>query len=372
MRIVLICDFEPGLLNRVLAVYNGFRTRPDVILIRRRRGDFVSNPHVSKTIEIPLAVEPEMDPLRHPAKLFPTFARTAIYLVYLVFLLPRLVLNGRVHLVHAHFLMPQGLAGLIVSQFTRAPLILTAAGSDVHVLATHTLPREIIRRLLFPHSHVLAVSQALLGELKTLGSKNSNYLPNCVQMPVEHGAGKKLCRILFVGTLIPEKRPDVLIRAFSKVTSKVSEATLTIVGTGSMLRTLEALASNLGLERRIFFTGYLNDRQLMPIYEESGMFVLPSTGEGLSLALLEAMAFGLRIIVSKPAGAGIIEDGVQGLVFPVDDVDELARRMLWVLENPVDSSHLSSGARSICERQYSISAVAPKLEQLYAELCNNA
>jgi len=286
-----------------------------------------------------------------------------------MFLLPRLALDG-IDLVHAHFLLPQGLAGVLISRATGAPLVLTAAGSDVNVLATHTLMREIIQHIIFPHSQVVAVSQPLLRKLEALGCRNIRYIPNCVEMPADHVAVQQLSKILFVGHLIPEKRPDVLVRAFSKVASQVSDATLTVVGSGPMQKDLQTLTSNLGLVRRVCFTGYLNDEELMPIYKESGIFVMPSVSEGLSVAVLEAMSFGLRVIVSEPAGSEIIEDGVHGLVFRVDDVDELVGRILWVIKNPAKSSQLSSNARSLCEREYAVSVVAPKLEQLYAEACS--
>jgi glycosyltransferase involved in cell wall biosynthesis len=164
------------------------------------------------------------------------------------------------------------------------------------------------------------------------------------------------------------KRPQVLVRAFQKVASKFPDATLTFIGPGPMRRPLESLVSELGLANKTLFTGYLREDKLSELYNRSSTFVLPSSGEGLSLALLEAMSFGMCIIVSESAASRVIRDGVDGLIFRLDDVDDLARKILWLFENPNESQRLSANARLKCEREYSMEVVAPKLEAIYARI----
>jgi glycosyltransferase involved in cell wall biosynthesis len=383
---VLVCDFTPGLVSRILDVYKDFAKKPEIVLVRRRRSDPFSYTGNHKAAETQLfadrevAVHPEVIPI--PVKLEDrdnlvqlacrSFLAVA-YLLNVLLLLPLFARDRSVRVVHAHFLLPQGLAGLLISRAARAPLILTATGSDVYYLAMHALPRKLMRCILFPKSsRIIAVSQDLYKRLQTLGCRNLTYVPNCVEMPRWVPEGQHNSRkILFVGNLVTAKRPHVLIHAFDRVARQIPDATLTVVGNGPILKDLEVLASKLGLLGRTRFTGYMDSKQLGSIYRESGIFVLPSVREGLSTALLEAMSFGLRIIVSEPAGSGIIENGVNGLIFRVDDVDELAMRILWMIENPAESSRLSSTARSICELEYARSVVAPKLEQLYSEVCHS-
>jgi glycosyltransferase involved in cell wall biosynthesis len=371
MRIILVSDFGGGTINRLLEVYGYFSKKPEIILIRRKRNDVVSRKNLSKIMEIPLSVG--FDPLSRPARALVALVRMSMYIVYVLLMLPIIASERPVGLVHAHFLLPQGLAGVLVSRATKAPLILTAAGSDVNRLATRTLAKHIIRHVLFPNSRmVVAVSPDLLRRLKTLGCQNAVYLPNCVEKPVNHtslGNGNPYS-ILFVGDLIPLKRPHILIQAFHKIAYRVPDATLTIVGPGPMRQYLDDLITRLALDEKVRFTGFLQEKELAEIYRRSQIFVLPSSSEGMSYSLLEAMSYGKCVIVSEAAHSGIIRNGIEGLIFKVDDVDDLANKILWVFENPEKSRALSLNARMKCEREYSVASVALKLERLYAHVCS--
>jgi glycosyltransferase involved in cell wall biosynthesis len=229
-----------------------------------------------------------------------------------------------------------------------------------------------MRYVLFRDSnHVVAVSLDLLSRLKGLGCANASYVPNCVEMVDDQVNAEDTLKhsILFVGSLIPKKRPTVLVYAFHRVASLIPDATLTIVGSGPMYQQLEELASGLGLKHRISLTGQLRQEELADLYRKSSVFVLPSSGEGMSLALLEAMSFGKCILVSEAADHGVITNEVNGLIFRLDDVEDLTRKLLWVFENPKKSRELSANAKAKVERDYSVLKVAPRLEQLYVSTC---
>jgi len=368
LRVVLVCDFEIGLLNRILAVYEHFSKRPEVILIKRRR-TIGSKIKVHRKIEIPLKVD--INPFVSPIEMLGALFRAGVYLFYVLSLLHVIVRNRPVHLVHAHYLLPQGLAGVLISRATKAPLILTAAGTDINVIAKRRLARLLMRNVLFRGSkRVIAVSQGLLTKLRDLGCKDAIYIPNCVKLRAVDMIGESVDRhhILFVGSLTRLKRPDILVQAFHKVADQFQEARLTIVGIGPMQQPLKKLVCELSLTRKVCFAGYLREEELIQLYRRSSVFVLPSSMEGLSLSLLEAMSFGKRIIVSDSANSGVIQHEVDGLIFRHDDVDDLARKLLWMLENPEKSMRLSINAKTKCEQQYSLEVVAPRLERLYAEV----
>jgi glycosyltransferase involved in cell wall biosynthesis len=160
----------------------------------------------------------------------------------------------------------------------------------------------------------------------------------------------------------------VLIQAFRRVADEVPDATLTIAGKGPLRQSLEDMTSRLHLTEKVTFAGYIEGEKVVQLYREASVFVLPSAAEGLSLALLEAMSFGKCVVVSERAHSGVIQDRVDGLIFRFDDADDLAGKLLWIFENPERSKRLSVNARQKVEREYSLEAIAPRLEQLYGEV----
>jgi glycosyltransferase involved in cell wall biosynthesis len=217
---------------------------------------------------------------------------------------------------------------------------------------------------------VVAVSQNLLVAIRKLGCENAIYIPNCVetQESEAHTENRNALDILFVGSLTKGKRLDLLVQAFRKVADRVPNAKLTIAGSGPMRGFVEKLVSSFNLADRICLTGYLHEKELADLYRRSNIFVLSSDQEGLPLSLLEAMSFGKGIIISESANSGVIQNGIQGLLFRQGDAEDLSRKMLWFFENPDELLKMSQNAKNRCEHEYSVRAVAPRLEQLYAEV----
>jgi len=366
-QLVLVCDFDIGLLHRILAVYEHFSEKPRVLLIKKRRGSLSKRDAFSK-IEIPLRADVDAST---PVRMFGAVVRASVYLFYVFLLLPSIARNRPINVVHAHYLLPQGLAGALIARAVKAPLILTATGTDMNILAKRRIPRWLMRRVLFQNaSLIIAVSQGILKEVQNLGCHHAIYLPNCVEIDKNRGLEQSLNahNIIFVGSLTKLKRPHVLIQAFRRVADEVPDATLTIAGKGPLRQSLEDMTSRLHLTEKVTFAGYIEGEKVVQLYREASVFVLPSAAEGLSLALLEAMSFGKCVVVSERAHSGVIQDRVDGLIFRFDDADDLAGKLLWIFENPERSKRLSVNARQKVEREYSLEAIAPRLEQLYGEV----
>ncbi len=128
----------------------------------------------------------------------------------------------------------------------------------------------------------------------------------------------------FSARLVPQKRPDDVIRAAAPIVRKHPSAMFLIAGEGSRRREYEALARRLGIERQVRFLGYVAD---MPaFYASCDIIVLPSRSEGFPNVVLEAMAMRRALIVSNTPGAlELVADGREALVFPTGDVRALAR-----------------------------------------------
>ncbi len=153
----------------------------------------------------------------------------------------------------------------------------------------------------------------------------SCIIPNPVSVSciAEPSAAKK---IVSVGRLNPQKNYGLLIRAFALFHARHREYSLHIYGTGEMRDELERLAVSLGVAGQVIFEGHLDD--VHAAICDAQMFVLSSDFEGMSNALIEAMMMGLPCISTACTGSDeLITDGVDGLLVPVGDVDELCLAM---------------------------------------------
>lgn len=144
----------------------------------------------------------------------------------------------------------------------------------------------------------------------------------------ELGFGQDDILVLFVAKLTAQKRVDDLIRAFALIERQFANARLVIAGSGGEAQRLRNLAADLGLER-LLFAGFYNQSKLPALYAASDLFVLPSVQESWGLAVNEAMAAGLPVIVSDEVGAApdLVEGKGTGIVFPCGDVNALAEAL---------------------------------------------
>jgi glycosyltransferase involved in cell wall biosynthesis len=138
-------------------------------------------------------------------------------------------------------------------------------------------------------------------------------------------------RILFLGRLDYEKHIHNLLRAVALLPKNL-DVQVEIVGDGGEREYLEKLASELGVAKNVEFRGHITDQELPRAYERATLFAMPSIAELQSIATMEAMASG-RPVVAADAMAlpHLVHDGDNGYLFPPDDVEAFADRLLRVL-----------------------------------------
>jgi len=293
-------------------------------------------------------------------------------------------LHGRYDLIHLQALAP----GLFAP--FRA-LWRTATVSTIHGLdwqrakwkgtgraVLHRAERSIVRHI----DDVIVVSRDLEAYFRTTYGKQTTYIPNGVHhtAPDAQDGSASLQRyglargtyVVFIGRLVPEKRVDDLIRAFRRVTT---EHRLVLVGEGGYtdgyVATLRALAAN---DARIVFTGRQDGAPLAALFSGAAAFVSPSELEGLPIAVLESMEFGVPAIVSAIPPHRELLGGVPGydLFFPVTDVDAIADRIQRVLDHPAHYRAVAEQAQALVRREYSWAAVADRTEEVYRRVARRA
>jgi glycosyltransferase involved in cell wall biosynthesis len=157
-------------------------------------------------------------------------------------------------------------------------------------------------------------------------------------------------RIVYSGRFIPVKRVDLLIDAFLAIAERRPEWDLVLIGDGPLRQSLQAKVPA-ELTGRFIWTGFMDDQAtISAIYRASDVLVLPSDYEPWALVINEAAAAGLAIVSSSVVGAAaeLVQDGVNGRLFPRGDLAKLTESLLDVTEaGKIDK--LKAGSKSILE-----------------------
>ncbi|MEN9443783.1 MAG: hypothetical protein RIS47_673, partial [Bacteroidota bacterium] len=230
-------------------------------------------------------------------------------------------------LIHAFFGIPSGFTAM----FGSLPFVVSLRGSDVPLFnprfywLDRLLFRGLSRRIWRKSECTVANSEGLRQlALKSANTQAIGVIPNGVDTayfrPCEKLATSEMLRIVSVGRLIPRKGFDRLIRA----TQGLPNVQLQIAGGGVLADELGILAQKLGVNLHLW--GQLDRDALRDCLAEADVFVLASSNEGMSNAVLEAMASGLPLILSDVGGTSeLIADN--GFVVPSDSIEALREKI---------------------------------------------
>lgn len=139
--------------------------------------------------------------------------------------------------------------------------------------------------------------------------------------------------VVTVGTLKSAKAHDILIRAFRTIVDEWNKATLTIVGDGPRRREYEDLADDLGLSQNLHITGWKSPKEVKKVLQKASVFAFPSRSEGFGIALAEAMATGLPVVVSTAGGIPEVIGEAKAKIVKPDSASELATALREALRD---------------------------------------
>ncbi len=286
--------------------------------------------------------------------------------------LSRWFARNRVDLAYVSMLKHDAYAVVGASGRWGFPTVLRPEGAgatgDIAWQSWGRFGRQIARRCRKADAFV-AISPAVRGELEADGYDPGKIhdLPNGVPIPrVPWERPTDTLHAAFVGRLSAEKGLDTLIAAWPAVLDQVPRARLTLVGEGSERPRLEAMILALGLSDAVTLPGPSPDPSIT--LRRSTLFVLPSREEGMSIALLEAMALGIPSVASDiPGNRALVESGTHGRLTPPDDPPALTRAIVAHHLDP-DAEAMARAARTRVEAEYSIQAVARRHLALFDRL----
>ena len=184
-------------------------------------------------------------------------------------------------------------------------------------------------------------------------------------------AGKRV--VLFLGRLCATKGLDILAQAFVDVADRFDDAVLLMVGPneGDTRSKVMQLLAAAGLSGRVTFTGPLVGPDKLSAFACADVFVLPSWSEGLSNAVLEALAAGLPVVISEQCHFPEVAEFGAGAVVR-NDVTEVGEAISWFLEDGRRRQEAGSNGRRMVEERYSWPRVGAAFTELYRSVMSSA
>ena len=268
----------------------------------------------------------------------------------------RLIKENKYDLVHAFFGLPTG--WLCYRTANRLPYIISLRGSDVpgghaRLQLEYKLLGPLLKRIWTRASALVACSEGLKARaLRFLPSANIDIIPNGIDLDKFHpGSSRELSgelKLLTVGRLSVTKRFEMLVEAVEILSKQGKNVRLTISGGGGLLDELRNLVEQKKLTDIINLTGRIESEKMPDVYGAHDMFVSASMQEGMSNAMLEAMASGLPIITTRCEGVDeLISDN--GIVVGKDSAEALAEAINNLAENKQAYSSMCALARRRAE-----------------------
>lgn len=229
-----------------------------------------------------------------------------------------------------------------------------------HVIA----PSEKVRELLLKYGvkcPITVINNGVQIERFRVGKKG--YLRHRLGLTEEQSI------LLFVGRLGLEKNPEFILRAFAHILDLISSVQLVFVGDGYARSSLELLACELGISRKVTFAGSIPYQDMPLVYADAALFVSASTSEVHPMAILEALASGLPMVaVRDRALESAVVDGVNGYFVEPDEM-QFAERVAMLLQDSAKWQDMSRNSLRISQR-FSIRTQACRLTEIYEQVCD--
>ena len=288
--------------------------------------------------------------------------------------------HSKLDLLHVHYALPHAISGYLARDLVAfdggsLKVVTTLHGTDITIVGQDRSYLPITRFGIEKSDGVTAVSRYLRDVTeKELGVRREiDVIPNFIdgELYRPDGAseyartlrrgGEKI--LMHVSNFRPVKRVADVIRVFDLVRRRIP-ARLILVGDGPQRALAEQLVEENGLAAQTTYLGNVAAIEtLLPIAD---LFLLPSDAESFGLAALEAMACGVPVIGTAKGGLPeVVEDGTEGFLRPVGDVEGMADAAMSLLDDPLLWKRFSEAARHRALREFPTASIVKRYRQLY-------
>jgi glycosyltransferase involved in cell wall biosynthesis len=294
-----------------------------------------------------------------------------------------IIRRERIEVVHVHWVVPNGPVGAISARRHGLPLVVSLHGSDMSVSERSRTIGRATRWTFARAAAVTAPSGDLLERARRLGAdvplERIPYGADVKtiaggsdargQMRARLGLTESHVAVLALGRLLPMKGFDVLVEAIAL--ANMPALRLLVVGDGSERATLEARATELGLDERTIFTGAVAPQAVPDFLAAADVVAVPSVHyrgyvDGLPNVALEGMAAGRPLVATRAGGLPeLVRPGENGLLVPEKDVQALADAIAVLAADPDLRARMGSAAQRLVREEMTWEAVAEKFESIY-------
>lgn len=279
-----------------------------------------------------------------------------------------------VRILHIHHTRRAGLV---------APLVKWLTGVQVvHTIQNELDPLKRGDRCLTFADHFIAVSAAIQGQLVRnykVDAERTSVIWNFVNttdftpegcrgyIRSELGLTEQTIVLTCVARLDPQKGHLYLLQALPLLVRQYPQVVLLIVGEGQLHQELQDTAASLGVSDHVLFLGFRSD--IPCILQDTDVFVLPSLWEGLSIALIEAMAAGKPVVATAVSGTPeVVLDGITGLLVRPRDPNDLAEKLLALVSDTSLASRLGKEAEDFVLQRIEPSRIIAETLKVYDRL----
>ena len=307
------------------------------------------------------------------------YGKTALSLRLLYTLIP--FLDKKFDIIHCHF-GPNGIIGAYLKEIgISGKLITTFHGYDMSTFIVNN-GNNVYEKLFLNGNLFLPISDYWKRKLIRLGCDEKKIIVHRMGIDLKKfkfserikQPGEPI-KILTIGRLVEKKGHEYAIRAIAKVVKKYRNIEYLIAGDGPLRNKLEGLVQELGIEKHVKFLGAIEQNEVLKLYQQAHIFVLPSITasngdqEGIPVVLMEAQATGLPVISTYHTGIPeVIVEGKSGFLVPEKDVDALAERLEYLIEHPEIWPEMGRYGRKFVEEKYDIKKLNQKLVEIYQKL----
>ena len=296
-------------------------------------------------------------------------------------------------IIHAHWILPNGFIGALVSYILNIPLVITLHGSDVFTAEKNRLFSFMASVAARRASWMTTPSPDHFQRLQALGvsTKRMELVPNGTdpdtfrpskelrkKVRSRLGIKEKDIVVFALGRMVYVKGFDILIRAYAKVSERNPKISIIVGGHGVQKDEWMTLASELGLEGKIIWPGELNRSEVAGFFAAADMLVVPSIKhpsgavDGLPVVVPEAMSSGIPVIGSDVGGIPVFaRDGERGIIVPQKDEEALTEAIMKLAADKSLRRRLGENGRKFIMEKCNWNVLAEHFDDIFRSAHEN-
>ncbi|WP_145999115.1 glycosyltransferase family 4 protein [Oceanicoccus sp. KOV_DT_Chl] len=296
--------------------------------------------------------------------------------------LSKMTRNSNIDLLHAHWIIPQGLVAVIYKKIFKAKekILITAHGGDLYSLKSNLLVK-LKCWVLNNADHITVVSSPMqsycINQLGIEANKLS-VLPMGVDIAGRFSIKQPVLRasnaMIFVGRLVDKKGVATLLKALAELGR--DDWSLKIIGDGPLMPLLVDLCRKLNLDTKVEFLGAVHNTLIADYLYAADIAVMPfeiandGDQEGLGLTTVEAMACGCAVVVADlPVVADVVTDGVDGLLFQSSNQASLRQTLNRLLADQDLKARLQAASRASVLARFDWQTIGNQYADLIENMC---